>query len=102
MDEIETSLKQKIETALTQLDERFEKKLKQIEQNVEQQLQQLGPIATAQVNLQTTQANQGWDIEQLTKNMDYLMKQVANIADRLKQFTLVPSNPTLSSSVGKS
>jgi len=101
-EEIETSLKQKIENALTQLDERFEKKLKQIEQNVEQKLQQLEPIATAQVNLQTTQANQGRDIELITKNMDYLMKQVANIADRLKKFDLVPLNPTLSSSVGKS
>jgi len=101
-EEIETTLKQKIETALTQLDERFKKKLKQIEHNVEHKLQQLQPIATAQVNLQTTQANQGHDIKQLTKNMDYLMKQVANIADRLKQFALIPSNPTLSSSVGKS
>ncbi len=101
-EEIETSLKQKIENALTQLDERFEKKLKQIEQNVDQKLQQLEPLATAQVNLQTTQANQGRDIELITKNMDYLMKQVANIADRLKKFDLVPLNPTLSSSVGKS
>jgi len=101
-DEIETSLKQKIETALTQLNKRFEKKLKQIEQNVEHKLQQLEPIATAQVNLQTTQANQGCDIEQLTKNMDYLMKQVANIVDRLKKFDLVPLTPTLSNSVGQS
>jgi len=101
-EEIETTLKGKIESALTQLDEKFEQKLKQIETNVDQKLQQLEPIATAQVNLQTTQANQARDIELLTKNMNYLMKQVANIADRIKQFTMVPNNPTLRSSVGMS
>jgi len=77
-------------------------KLKQIKQNIDQKLQQLEPIATVQINLQTTQANQACDIELLTKNMDYLMKQVANIADRLKQFTMVPNSPMLSSSAGMS
>jgi len=102
MNEIETTLKAKIESALAQLDEKFEQKLKQIEQNIEQKLQKLDPIALAQAKLQSTQANQARDLEQITKNMNYLMAQVANIADRLKLFVNVRNAPTLSNSARKS
>jgi len=101
--EIEMSLKAKLADTLTQLNEKFEQKLRQIiEQNVDQKLQHLKPIATAQAELQHTQANQAKDIEQITKNMDYLMSQVANIADQLKQFTTVLTHPMLSNSIRKS
>jgi len=93
--EIETTLKAKIETALSQMDEKFEKRLQQIEQNVELKLQQLDPIAIAQ-------DKQAHELELLTKNMNYLMAQVANIADRLKYFTNAFTSPTLSNSAGQS
>jgi len=101
MQEIETKLKNKIETALQQLDEKFEQKLKQIEQSVDQKLQCLELMANVQAELKLTQANQAKDIEKLTKNMDYLMQQVANITDHLKHFTNVLTTPMLSNSVGK-
>jgi len=81
MQEIKTNLKAKLANALAQLDQKFKQKLKQIEQSVDQKLQCLKPIAMAQAELQLTQANQARDIKQITKNMDYLMLQVANIAD---------------------
>jgi len=99
---IENNLKAKLETALSQMDKQFAQKLQQIKHKVEEKIQRLDPITTAQTKLQTTQENQARDLKQITKNMNYLMAQVANIADRLKNFTNAFTSPTLSNSAGQS
>jgi len=77
--EIETTLKAKLEAAIANLQSSVNALEKKFEQKLNQQIESL---KTNQAD-KTTQDTHSWDLEALTKSVGFLINQVSLIADKL-------------------